>query len=118
VPRKVLRYIMIIPRFRWLFRCQSIPQFMDFHAKKKSPDDVLRMPADGYSLKYIEEKWPIFKEEPHNVILLLAADGVNPFGENRATYLVWPFFVINNNPPPWMSIEKENTMLEMIVPVI
>jgi hypothetical protein len=36
VPRKVLHYILIIPRFQRLFRCQSIAQFMDFHAKKKS----------------------------------------------------------------------------------
>ena len=41
VPRKVLRYIPIIPRFQQLFRCQSIAQFMDFHAKNKSEYDVL-----------------------------------------------------------------------------
>ena len=36
VPRKVLHYIPIIPRFQRLFRCQSIAQFMDFHVKNKS----------------------------------------------------------------------------------
>jgi hypothetical protein len=50
------------------------------------------MPAYGSSLKYIEEKWQVFKEEPHNVRLLLADDGVNPFGEIRSTYLVWHVF--------------------------
>jgi hypothetical protein len=115
---KVLRYIPIIPLFQWLFRCQSIAQFMDFHAKNRSRDDVPRMPVDGSALKYIEEKWPIFKEEPHNVRLSLAADGVNPFGELHSTYSVWPIFVINNNLPPWMSIKREHTMLPMIVPGI
>ena len=91
---------------------------MDFHAKNKSLDDVLRMPADGSALKFIEEKWPIFKEEPHNVKLSLAADGVNPFGEICSTYSVWPVFVINNNLPPWMSVKRERTMLAMIVPSI
>jgi hypothetical protein len=91
---------------------------MDFHAKNRSRDDVLRMPADGFALNYIEEKWPIFKEEPRNVRLSLAADGVNPFGELRSTYSVWPLFVINNNLPPWMSIKREHTMLAMIVPGI
>jgi hypothetical protein len=66
-------------------------------------------------LKYIEERWPIFKEEPRNVRLLLAADGVNTFGELRSTYSLCPVFVINNNLPPWMSIKREHTMLEMIV---
>jgi hypothetical protein len=41
VSHKVLRYIMIIPCFQWLFRCQSIAQFMDFHAKNRNRDDVL-----------------------------------------------------------------------------
>jgi hypothetical protein len=91
---------------------------MDFHAKNRSRDDVLRMPADGSALNYIEEKWPIFKEEPRNVRLSLAVDGVNPFGELRSMYSVWPIFVINNNLPPWMSIKREHTMLAMIVPGI
>jgi hypothetical protein len=57
----------------------------------------------------------IFKEEPRNVRLSLAVDGVNPFGELRSIYSVWPIFVINNNLPPWMSIKREHTMLAMIV---
>jgi hypothetical protein len=43
------------------------------------------MPVDGFSLNCIEEKWLIFKEEPRNVRLLFAVDGVNPFGELRST---------------------------------
>ena len=90
---------------------------MDFHVKNRSEDYVLRMLADGSALKNIEEKWPIFKE-PRNVRLLLAANGVNPFGELCSTYSVWPVIVIINNLPPWMSIKREHTMLEMIVPGI
>ena len=88
---------------------------MDFHAKNRSQDDVLRIPTDGSTFRYIKEKWPIFNEEPCNVKLSLAVDGVNPFGELRSTYLVWPVFVINNNLPPWMSVKREHTMLVMIV---
>jgi hypothetical protein len=91
---------------------------MDFNAKKKIRDYVLRMLADGSALNYIKEKWPIFKEEPRNVRLSLAVDGVNPFGEFRSTYSVWLVFVINNNLPPWMSIKRDHTMLAMIVPGI
>jgi hypothetical protein len=76
------------------------------------------MPADGSSFKKIEEIWPHFKVEPRNLRLSLAADGVNPFGELRSTYSVWPVFVINNNIPPWMSIKREHIMLAMIVPGI
>jgi hypothetical protein len=63
---------------------------MDFHAKNRSQDDVLRMPADGSALNYIEEKWPIFKEEPRNVRLLLAVDGLSIWCQSiwRASFYV------------------------------
>ena len=83
--------------------------------KDISEDGVLRIPADGSALKNIEEKWPIFKYEPRNVRLALAADGFNPFGEIHSTYSVWLVFVINNNLPHWMSIKREHTMLAMII---
>ena len=118
VPRKVLRHIPIIPHLQQLFRCESIEQFMDYHAHNRSEDGVLRMPADGSAFREIEEKWAYFKDEPHNVRLSLKADGVNPFRELRSIYSVWPIFVINNKIPPWMSIKREHIMLTMIVPGI
>ena len=115
VPCKVLRYIPIIPHLQRLFMCKNIAQFMDYHARNRSGDDILRMPTDGSAFTDMEEKWTHFKEEPHNARLYLAADGVNPFVEMRSTYSVWPFFVINNNIPPWMSIKREHIMCAMIV---
>ena len=76
------------------------------------------MPAYGYALKNIEEKWLVFKDEPRNVRLSLAAHGFNPFGDLCSTYSVWHLFVINNILPLWMSIKRENTMFAMIILVI
>ena len=42
---------------------------MDYHAKNISEDGVLRIPAYGFALNNIEEKCPIFKDEPCNVRL-------------------------------------------------
>ena len=75
------------------------------------------MPTNGSTVKYIEETWLNFKE-PHNLKLSLAVDGVNPYGDMRSIYSVWPIFVINHNIPPWMSIKREHIMLSMIVPGI
>jgi hypothetical protein len=91
---------------------------MDYHARNKSGDGVLRMPANGSSFREIEEKWAYFKDEPRNVRISLVADGVNPFREIRSIYSVWPIFLINNNIPPWISIKREHIMLTMIVPGI
>jgi hypothetical protein len=91
---------------------------MDYHTCNRSGDGVLRMPADGSAFREIEEKQADFKDEPRNVRLSLAVDGVNPFRELRSIYLAWPIFVINNNIPPWISINMEHIMLTMIVPGI
>ena len=88
---------------------------MDYHAHNRSQDDIMKMLTDGSTFKEIEEKWPHFKEEPRNLKLSLATDNVNPFGEMRSTYSVWPIFVINNNIPPWLSIKREHIMLKLIV---
>jgi hypothetical protein len=88
---------------------------MDYHSRNISGDGVLQILADGYGFREIEEKWSDFKDEPRNVRLSLAVDGVNPFGELRSIYSVWPIFVINNNIPPCMSIKREHIMLTMIV---
>ena len=50
-----------------------------------------------------------------NVRIPLAANNVNQFGEHRSTNSMWPIFIINNNIPPWMSINREHIMLAMIV---
>jgi hypothetical protein len=73
------------------------------------------MPVDGSAFREIEKKWADFKDEPCNVRLSLADDGVNPFIEIRSIYLVWPIFVIKSNIPPWMSIKREHIMLTIII---
>ena len=92
VPHKVVRYIPIIPCLQWLFRCSRLAQFMDYHARNRSQDDIMWMPIDGSAFKEIEETWSHFKEEPHNMKLSLAMDGGNPYGDMRFVYSVWPIY--------------------------
>jgi hypothetical protein len=65
---------------------------MDYHARKRIEYGILQMPIDGYAFKEIVAKWPEFTDEPRNVRLSLATDGVNPFGELRSVYSVWTIF--------------------------
>ena len=88
---------------------------MDYHARNRIQDDVIQVPEDGYAFRDMEEKWPHFKEEPRNLRIYLAADGVNPFTHMKSIYTVWTIFVINNNIPPWLSIKREHIMLSMIM---
>ena len=91
---------------------------MDYHARNIREDGVIQMLIDGSAFRNIEGKWPRFKEEPQNLRLSLVVDGVNPFGELKSIYYVWPIFVFNNNMLPCMSIKREHIMLAMIVPSI
>ena len=46
------------------------------------------MSADCSTFRDMEEKWPQFKEEPHNFRLSLAPNSVNPFVEMKSIYSV------------------------------
>ena len=83
VPHKVLHYIPIIPCLQRLFKCKNVTHFMDYHARNRSQDDI-QIPVDGSTFRDMEEKWPHFKEEPHNLRIPLEADGVNPYAEKRS----------------------------------
>ena len=52
---------------------------MGYHARNKIQDDVIRIHADGYAFRDMEENWPHFKEEPRNLRIYLEGDGLNPF---------------------------------------
>jgi hypothetical protein len=58
---------------------------------------------------------PNFFENPHNVRLNLATDGVNPFGEKNSNWSTWPILLFNYNLPPWLVTEKFFVMLALII---
>ena len=63
-----------------MFRCKSLAQMMDWHAKNRSKDGFMRISADSKAMKHIEEKWTRkFKDEPRSIRFGLAIDGVCPF---------------------------------------
>ena len=85
---------------------------MNYHARNISQDDVIQILVNGSSFRYMEEKWPHFKEKPRNIRISLASDGVNPFAHMRSIYTV------NNNIHPWLSIKREHIMWSIIIPGI
>ena len=67
---------------------------MEYHACNRIQDDIMRIPMDDYAFEDMEDRWPLFKEERRNPKLSLVVDGVNPFGDMRSIYSMWPIFVI------------------------
>lgn len=89
VPAKILRHFPIIPRIQMMFKCKSIASMMSWHKNTRSTDDIMRVPADSPAWKHIEEKWSHFSEDPRNIRLGIAMDGVNPFGLKSSTWSVF-----------------------------
>ena len=116
IPVKVLRHFPIIPRIKSMFRCKDIARLMTWHQSTRSTDEVMRVPADSPAWKHIEEKWPTFWEEPRNLRLGLAMDGINPFGVQSSSWSTWPVCLVNYNLPPWLAIKKGHLLLSLIVP--
>ena len=116
IPVKVLRHFPIIPRIKSMFRCKDIARLMTWHQSTRSTDEVMRVPADSPAWKHIEEKWPTFWEEPRNIRLGLAMDGINPFGVQSSSWSTWPVCLVNYNLPPWLAIKKGHLLLSLIVP--
>jgi len=67
---KVVCVMPILPRLMRIFRCNSLVELMEWHARNRSEEGVLCIPTDSKAMKHLEEKWPEkFKDEPRSVRL-------------------------------------------------
>nr|GEW42348.1 hypothetical protein [Tanacetum cinerariifolium] len=93
VPKKVLRYFLIIPRLQRLYKSS--------HTAKE-----MIWPATGKCME----------PEPRNVQLGLAVDGFNPFGNLSQAYSMWPVILTTYNLPPWLCMKDSSFMLALLTP--
>ena len=63
-----------------------------------------------------DNKWPDFAQDPRNIRLGLALDGVNPFSNQSTKWSTWPVFLVNYNLPPWLATKPFFLMLSLIIP--
>ena len=120
-PVKVLRHFPIIPRLRKIFRSPSISKLMTWHSENRSDrdggDGLIRHPCDSKAWRHFHENVdPTFGNDPRNVHFALAADGVNPFKQNRSSWSTWPVLLLNYNLPPWLSTKKFFVLLALLIP--
>ena len=62
------------------------------------------------------KRWPELSQDPRNIRLVLALDGVNPFSDQSNKWSTWPVFLINYNLPPWIATEPIFLMFSLIIP--
>ena len=82
-----------------MYRCQDIAELMQWHAQNKSTDGKQRFVADSKVWMEFDNRWPDFAQDPRNMRLGLALDGVNPFSDQSTKWSTWPVLLINYNLP-------------------
>lgn len=116
VPRKKMHYFPITPRLLGLFRSPKYSRLMQWAGNNRSDNEWLRYPQDGLAWKRLEDLCPFLKEDFRNVVVGLATDGFNPFGNNSASHSTWPIALILYNLPPEMAIKAQHLLLTVLIP--
>ena len=85
---KVMRHFPIIPQLRRIFKSLSISKLMTWHSENRSDqdggDELVRHPCDSKAWKHFHDNVdPNFGNDSRKVHFALAADGINPFKQNR-----------------------------------
>ncbi|XP_057790299.1 uncharacterized protein LOC131007156 [Salvia miltiorrhiza] len=115
VPSKVMWYFPPIPRFRRMFRTREIAKELVWHADERKRDGKLRHPADAPAWRLVDNKWPDFGNEPRNLRLALATDGMNPHNMMNSNYSCWPVVLVTYNLPPWLCMKRRFMMLTLLI---
>nr|GEX50151.1 hypothetical protein [Tanacetum cinerariifolium] len=116
VPKKVLRYFLIIPRLQRLYKSSHTAKEMIWHATGKYTEpSKMQHPVDGRAWKKFDTMYSDFAKELRNVRLGLAADGFNPFGNLSQAYNMWPVILTTYNLPPWLCMKESFFMLTLLI---
>ena len=114
-PAKVCWYLPIKPRFKRLFANGDDAKNLTWHAKSRKSDGFLRYSADSLQWKAINCLYPDLWDEPRNLRLDLALDGLNPFGNLSTNHSSWPILLFIYNLPPWLCTKRKFIMLSMMI---
>ena len=119
-PLKVLRHFPIIPRLQQMYRSPALAKLMVWHHENRSNQKgggLVRHPCDSKAWRHFHENVdPTFAHDPRHAHFALAADGVNPFKQNRSSWSTWPMLLLNYNVPPWLCTKKFFVLLTLLIP--
>ena len=88
---------------------------LTWHADDRKSDGLLQHLIDSPQWKAIDRLYLDFGDEPRNLRLGLASDGMNPFGNLSTNHSSWPILLMIYNLPPWLYIKQKYIMLCMMI---
>ena len=122
VPYLILRHFPLIPQLQRMFSSKKLSLLNVWHHFNKSADGKMRHTADSPQWSFVhtelepEEAPNMFGQDPRDIHLGLAVDGMNPYSEKRSTSSLTPVIMFNYNLPPWMVTKKYFVMLCLLIP--
>ena len=122
VPSLILRHFPLIPQLQRMYSSKKLSKLMLWHHFHKSEDGKMRHTADSPQWSFVHTELEAeagpgkFGEDPRDVHLGLALDGMNPYSEKRSTQSLTPVIVFNYNLPPWMVTKKYFVLLCLLIP--
>lgn len=76
---------------------------------------VLRHLYDSIVWKSSYERYPFFSSELRNVLLGLASDGFQHFGNMILSHIICPVVLVTYNLPPWDCMKGSSFMMLLLI---
>ena len=92
---KVLRYFPLKPRLQRLYMSSKTTSHMKWHVDGCMRGEMMRHLVESLAWKNFDKVHPSFAQEPRNVKLDLASDGLNPFGNMSISYTCGLWFLFH-----------------------
>ena len=122
VPKLILRHFPLIPQLQRMYGSKKLSKLNLWHHFHKSEDGNMRHTADCPQWSFVHTDLEpdagngMFGQDPRDMHLGLALDGMNPYSEKRSTESLTPVIVFNYNLPPWMVTKKYFVLLCLLIP--
>ena len=122
VPSLILRHFPLIPQLQRMFSSKKLSKLNMWHHFHKSLDGKMRHTADSPQWTFVHSELEseggnnMFGQDPQDIHLELALDGMNPYSEKRSTQSLTPVIMFNYNLPPWLVTKKYFVMLCLLIP--
>ena len=122
VPQLILRHFPLIPQLQRMFSSKKLSSLNMWHHSHKSEDGKMRHTADSPQWQFVHTQLEpeaganTFGQDPRDLHLGLALDGMNPYSEKRSTLSLTPVIMFNYNLPPWMVTKIYFVMLCLLIP--
>jgi hypothetical protein len=113
--RELFVIFQIIQILRQLFANKANAELLQWHARERKKDAMLRDPTDRIQWRNSDRKHKDFATEVRNIIFWLSIDGMNPFGETGNLYSAWPVTLCIHNLPSYICLKRKFMMMPLLI---